>query len=426
MNNQNDSFFGRRRFLRMAGIGSAGLMLTPWNSLLGNMQMSGLPVPKIKITRIKVHRTRQKLEVPFGYCCSSTPFGRTHTGATIIEVETDQGITGWGDGRIHVDLLNRNPELVIGKSPFEVESIWESLGGYSRNESVAGGLDIALWDIVGQALGKPICQIIGKQQRTRIMPYASAGYRKDWPDMAKGFAEEERYWSLEMGYRAVKMKTGYGPEIDVEIIAAVREAIGPKIKLGIDSGTPGIYDDGTAVGLGRQLEQFNLEYWEEPIEKYDLEGYDRLRNAVRIPLASGEFLPTDWVVKNYIQRQTVDIVQPDIETIGFTGAKKINYAAWLNRVRVMPHTWGSPVRIAASMHWTACIPSLSPRGLNPPPILMELHLPHESPVWELTEKRIEVDKEDGQIEVPTGPGLGIKVIPEVLEKYKRTDPVVIS
>ena len=86
---------------------------------------------------------------------------------------------------------------------------------------------------------------------------------------------------------------------------------------------------------------------------------------------------------------------------GFSGAKKINYAAWLNWTRVMPHTWGSPIRIAATMHWAACIPQHSDRYLNPPPVLFELHLPHESPAWELTEKRIEVDKSDGMIEVPT-------------------------
>jgi D-galactarolactone cycloisomerase len=416
----------RRKFLQTAGLGAAGIMLTPWSSILEEFKISGKTVPDIKITKIKIHNISQKLEVPMGYCCSKVPFGITQVAASIIEVETDQGITGWGDGPWGGNLLTENPKLVIGRSPFEVESIYESLGDYDRDISEAGGLDIALWDIVGQVLGKPICQIIGKLYRTRVMPYASGGYRKDWPDMAKGFAEELMYWSHEKGYRAVKMKTGYGPETDVKIIGAVRDAIGPDIKLGVDSGTPGIYDDGTAVGLGRQLEQFNLEFWEEPIEKYDLEGYDRLKKAVRIPLASGESLPVDWVIKNYIQRQTVDIVQPDIQTTGFTGAKKINYASWINRVRVMPHTWGTPIRIAATMHWAACVPQLTDRFINPPPVMFELHLPHESPAWDLTEKPIEVDKKDGLIEVPIGPGLGIKVKPEVLEKYRTGNIRVIS
>ena len=78
------------------------------------------------------------------------------------------------------------------------------------------------------------------------------------------------------------------------------------------------------------------------------------------------------------------------------------------------------------MHWASCIPQLNPSFINPPPVLFELHLPHESPAWELTEKRIEVDKKDGCIEVPTGPGLGITVIPEVLEKYRTGEVTVIS
>ncbi|MFC1542039.1 mandelate racemase/muconate lactonizing enzyme family protein [Candidatus Latescibacterota bacterium] len=415
----------RRLFIKSATLVAAGISLKSYTSFIDELHAADTNIPKIKITEVRVHFIRQKLERPIGYCCSVTPFGMTHVGATIFEVKTDQGITGWGDGWNWQPIRN-NPEIVIGRSPFEVEAIYEELGGYTRSEMEAGGLDIALWDIVGQTLGIPICRLFGKQYRTRVMPYASAGYRKDWSDPEKGFAEEERYWSHEMGYRAVKMKTGYGPEMDVRVIRAVREAIGPDIKLGIDSGTPGIYDDGTAVMLGRQLEDLNLEYWEEPIEKWDIEGYARLKNSLRIPLASGEALPIDWVIKNYINPQTIDIVQPDIANAGFTGARKVNYAAWVNRVRVMPHTWGTPIRIAATMHWAACIPQHSERFINPPPVLFELHLPHESPAWELTEKRIEVDKTDSMIEVPNNPGLGIKVIPEVLDKYRSSDTIIIS
>ena len=152
--------------------------------------------------------------------------------------------------------------------------------------------------------------------------------------MEAGFAEELRHWTKDMGFRAAKVKTGYDPVTDVRILRAIRKAIGEEIHLGIDSGTPGAYDDGTAVALGRQLEELNLEFWEEPINKYDLDGYARLKNALRIPLASGEALPIDWVIENYIQRQAVDIVQPDISESGFTGGKRISYAAWLNRVRL--------------------------------------------------------------------------------------------
>jgi D-galactarolactone cycloisomerase len=416
----------RREFLHKALVGVAGLPLAGLEGLTSQLQAAGTPIPDLKITAVKVHRLREKLKEPMGYCCArGGVLGMTSVGADVVEVQTDAGMTGWGDGSWGGEALRRNGSLVVGRSPFEVEAIFDELTDLDaprfhsmpRNSGTAGGLDVALWDLVGKALGKPICAILGKQRRKRVMPYASAGYRKNWKPLEAGFAEELRHWTHDVGFRAAKVKTGYDPVTDVEVLRAVRKAIGDEVHLGIDSGTPGAYDDGTAVQLGRQLEDLNLEFWEEPISKYDLDGYARLKNALRIPLASGEALPIDWVIENYIQKQTVDIVQPDISTSGLTGGRRISYACWLNRVRLVPHSWGTPIRIASEMHWVACFPDVS-RAWNPPPVLFELHLPHESPAWNLTTKRIEVDKKDGMIEVPTGPGLGVEVNRDELDRCR--------
>jgi D-galactarolactone cycloisomerase len=420
----------RRDFLRRALMGAAGLVVAP--PLRRQLRAAGTSIPKIRVTGVTVHRIRERTTQQLGWCCR--PVGPFAPGATLVEVKTDAGLTGWGDGGAAEQLLAGNPKLVIGRSPFEVEAIFDevrSLGstvfapaGMPFGQPVpqyaggaAGGLDVALWDIVGQAVGQPVCRLIGKQYRKRVMPYASAGYRKDWPDLAEGFAAELRHWTREVGFRAAKMKTGYDPQTDAEIVAAVRKAIGPEIRLGIDSGTTGVYDDGTAIALGRKLEEYNLEFWEEPIDKFDLEGYRRLKKVLRIPLASGEALPMDWVIKNYIQEELVDIVQPDIDSVGLTGGKRITHLCWLFNVRLVPHSWGSPIRIVSEMHWMAAVPPAS-NALNPPPALFELHLPHESPAWGLTKKRVQVDKVDGCIEVPEGPGLGIEVDRNVLEKFR--------
>ncbi len=416
----------RRDFLQNGVAVTAGLLAAPFNPLAQRLQAAGTAIPAIKITAVKVHQIREKLKEPMGYCCAPGGLlGMTSTGASVIEVQTDAGITGWGDGAWGGDSLVKNREVVIGRSPFEAEVIFDEvteLGrvpfrSMPREAGSPGGLDIALWDIMGKALGKPVYSLFGKQRRKRVMPYASAGYRKNWPDVEAGFAEELRHWTKDVGFRAAKVKTGYDPVTDVRVIRAVRKAIGDEVYLGIDSGTPGAYDDGTAVRLGRQLEEFNLEFWEEPINKYDLDGYARLKNALRIPLASGEDLPIDWVIQNYIQRQAIDIVQPDISETGFTGGQRVSYAAWLNRVRLVPHSWGTPVRIAAETHWVSCFPDVS-RAWDPPPALFELHLPHESPAWGLTVKRIEVDKADGKIEVPSGPGLGIEIDRDILDRSR--------
>jgi D-galactarolactone cycloisomerase len=408
----------RRHFLR-AMFGSA---------VASELYAAGKVLPDLKITGVKVHIVSESLKEPMGYCCApGGRLGMTALGSSVVEVETDAGLTGWGDGAWGGDVLHKNRELVIGRSPFEAEGIFDEITDLSADSFQArlprgalspGGLDVALWDLMGKALGRPVCQLLGKQHRSRVMPYASAGYRKNWKDLEAGFAEELRHWTQDVGFRAAKVKTGYDPVTDYKVVSAVRRAIGDEIHLGIDSGTPGAYDDGTAVSLGRRLEELNLEFWEEPINKYDLEGYARLKRALRIPLAAGEALPIDWLVENYIQKQVVDIVQPDISESGFTSGKRITYESWLNRVRLVPHSWGTPIRIAAEMHWAATIPDIS-RAWNPPPVLFELHLPHESPVWGLTTKRIEVDKADGMMAVPTGPGLGIEINRDELARYRK-------
>ena len=402
-------------------------------AVASRLRAAGKTIPDLRITGVKIHLITQPLPEPMGYCCAPGGLlGMTQTGASVIEVATDAGLTGWGDGPWGGEVLRQNRELVIGRSPFEAEAIFDDITGRSadpfqsglaRFAPSPGGLDVALWDLMGKALGEPVCRILGKQHRRRVMPYASAGYRKNWKDLEAGFAEELRHWTHDVGFRAAKVKTGYDPVTDYRVVSAVRRAIGDEIHLGIDSGTPGAYDDGTAVSLGRRLEELNLEFWEEPINKYDLEGYARLKRALRIPLASGESLPIDWLVENYIQKHVVDIVQPDITESGFTSGKRITYAAWVNRVRLVPHSWGTPIRIASEMHWAATIPDIS-RAWNPPPVLFELHLPHESPAWGLTTKRIEVDKADGMIAVPSGPGLGIEINRDELERY-RTQVITV-
>lgn len=209
--------------------------------------------------------------------------------ASLVEVTTDAGLTGWGDGKWGGERLQSHPELVVGRSPFEVEAIFQDLraaaGHQTRvGDAAAGGLDAALWDLCGKALKRPVCDLIGGRRRDRVEPYLTALYRQDWPDLGEGLAEEACYWKCR-GWRAMKMKTGYGPDTDVRVVRAVRKAIGDDIQLGVDSNCA--YDAGTAAALGRRLEEFQPMWWEEPILADDLDGYARLAQCVRFPLASG-------------------------------------------------------------------------------------------------------------------------------------------
>lgn len=369
----------------------------------------------LRVTEVRIHVLEGLLRERFGWSLdwASQRF------ATVVEVRTDAGLTGWGDGFYGGERLLRHPELVIGRSPLEVEGIFEDLRGFAPRQhrsaaTCAGGLDVALWDLAGKALNQPVAKLLGKVHRQRVMPYCTALYRKDWPDLAAGLAEEAALWKAR-NYSVIKMKTGYGPDVDVEVVRAVREAVGDRIGLAVDSNCA--YDAGTAAALGKRLEPFHLMWWEEPILAEDLEGYRRLRDAFAIPLASGETLCTDELARDYVQPRLVDILQPDIEYVGLTGGRRLTYLSWLNHVQLIPHNWGTAIRTASELHWAATIPPIAD-GLYSPPVMFEFDRTEHPFRDAVVREKIDIE-EDGCIPVPTGPGLGIHVEEAALAEYRR-------
>jgi D-galactarolactone cycloisomerase len=368
-----------------------------------------------RITGVIVHRLSAPLRQRFGW---SLNWAESRT-ATLVEVTTNTGLTGWGDGHWGGRRLIDNPALVIGRSPLEVESIYDDLrpeAGHQsrRGEAAAGGLDVALWDLCGRLLGRPVCSLLGQQHQSSIEPYLTALYRRDWPDLGKGLAEEAADWK-DQGWRRMKMKTGYGPEADVRAVSAVRRVVGEGVSLAIDSNCG--YDAGTARGLGRRLEEFGLAWWEEPLLADDLAGYDRLAAQCAIPLASGETLPADRLILDYIQPRRVDILQPDLETVGLTGGRRLSYLCWLNRIRLIPHNWGTALRTAATLHWLAVTPPVT-EGLESTPALFEYDQT-ESPFRDaVLACQLKQDPETKAFEVPRGPGLGVQVDRRAVERFE--------
>ena len=373
----------------------------------------------MRIVEVRLHKLVAPIKERFGWSLNWT----TQRTVTLVEVVTDEGLIGWGDGGLY-DELQRRPEAVIGRSPFEVEAIFDELRTPPARQSRAGsqwagGLDVALWDLIGQALGVPVSQLLGRRYRTRIEPYCTALYRKDWPDLAAGLAEEAREWKG-LGFRSIKMKIGYGPEIDAAIVASVRDAIGDT-GLAVDSNCA--YDAGTAIALGHRLEPFNLLWWEEPLDADDLAGYARLKDQITIPIATGETLSTDQLVSDYIQPRLVDIVQPEIEFVGLTGGRRLSYLCWLNHLRLVPHNWGTAIRTAAILHWMSTAPPLT-EAIAAPPVIFELDCT-ENPFRDaVVRSPFRIDPSDGCIPVPTTPGLGIEVIRDAVDEY-RVDLVTI-
>jgi D-galactarolactone cycloisomerase len=372
-------------------------------------------LPSIRITAVRIHRLAAPLRERFGWSLNWT----SHRTVTLIEVRTDCGLTGWGDGLAAEDVLSAHPEVVVGRSPFEVEAIYEDLRSPAGHQerpgpSRCGGLDTAIWDILGQALGLPVSRLIGTGHRTAVRPYCTALYRKDWDDLAEGLRDEALHWKAQ-GFGAIKMKTGFGPETDARIVAAVRDALGDDTGLAIDSNCA--YSAGAAIALGRRLEKFNLMWWEEPVPADDLAGYARLRQHVGIPLAGGETLCVDALVRDYIQPRLVDILQPEVELIGLTGARRLTPLCWLNRIELAPHNWGTAVRTAAILQWMATIPPLTP-ALAARAVTFEFDCT-ESPFRDavVAEGGFTLNDE-GLIDIPQTPGLGVRVLPEAVAEFR--------
>jgi len=306
---------------------------------------------------VRIHHLSGKLKERFGWSLNWTE-SRT---ATLVDVNTDEGITGWGDGSYGGSRLLAHPELVIGRSPFEVEAIFDDMlapafAQFDRGEPTSAGLDVALWDIAGRALGKPVSALLGSRTAERVHPYCTCMYRRDWSGLAAGLAEEACEWAAR-GHRILKMKIGFGPELDIEIVRAVRRAIGPENGLAVDANCG--YDDGTAFALGHELERLRLLWWEAP----------------------------------------------DLDTVGLTGGRRLAYMCSLNGVRLIPHNWGTHVRTAFALHWTSSFPQLGSW------LAMFEFDRAESPFREaVVRQKIEMDPSDGTIAGPTSQGLGVHVI----------------
>ncbi len=329
-----------------------------------------------------------------------------------MEVITDAGITGWGEGLTTPSQSVINAHLV-GKDPFDVEVIWNAIYQKGGGDIAAlSAVDIALWDIMGKTLELPIYRLLGGAFRERIPAYASGLFKKDKANIPQALMDEAKGY-IDQGFPAVKMKIGFGEAYDVTNVAAVRKAIGDSTLLAVDANCG--YDVGTAIDIGRKIVENDLFWYEEPITTEDVDGYVEIRHALNIRIAGGEMLRGRWAFRDLIQKRGLDIVQPDISIAGgFTECRKIAAMASANYVRVLPHMWGSSIRLAATLHWQATIPN-SPQVLNPIPSLFE---------FDMTENRLRTDlaKEpiravEGYIPVPQGPGLGIEIERAVLEKY---------
>ena len=302
---------------------------------------------------------------------------------------------------------------MVGRDPFDIEVIWHDL--YQRgwgDVTAISAVDIALWDLVGKALDTPVYKLLGGAFRDQIPAYASGLFNKDRPDITQALADEAKEYA-DQGFPAVKMKIGFGAAYDVKNVAAVRKAIGDDVLLAVDANCG--YDTATAIDVGQRLLANDLLWFEEPIDTDDVDGYVEIRRALKVRIAGGEMLRGRWAFRDLIQKRGLDIVQPDISIAGgFTECRKIAAMASANHVRLLPHMWGTSIRLAATIHWQATLPN-APDAIYPVPSLFEFDMTENRLRTELAREPIRVI--DGHVPVLQGPGLGIEIDRNVLEKF---------
>ncbi|WP_101877268.1 galactonate dehydratase [Lachnoclostridium edouardi] len=345
-----------------------------------------------------------------------------------LEMETDEGITGWGEpvveGRASVvkTAVEDFSSYLIGKDPLLIEDHWQTMyrGGFYRGGpevmSAIAGIDQALWDIKGKYYNAPVYDLLGGRCRDKIQVYSWVG--GDRPsDVIEGVEV-----LIKSGCTAVKMNgteeihyvDSFGKIEEVaERIAAVREKFGYQLGIGVDF--HGRVHKTMAKVLARELDQFKLMFIEEPVMAQNNEALREIVKHTSAPIATGERMFSRWDYKNLLMDGYVDIIQPDVSHAGgISEVKKISAMAEAFDVGVAPHCPLGPIALAACVQVDACTPNVFIQEQS-----LGIHYNKDGDLLDYIENKDLFQFENGFIKIPEGPGLGVKVNKEkVLEAAK--------
>jgi L-alanine-DL-glutamate epimerase-like enolase superfamily enzyme len=368
----------------------------------------------------------------------------------IIRIDTDEGISGYGESRDYSprsdyampmkELILYLKRCLVGEDPTNVESLFYKIRRYGSDGRFGGsvsGIEMALWDITGKALGVPVYKLIGGEFRESIRIYCDCHSGRPISDAATDYVYEgsEEFYTPEAYAKAAKrikdmgftiLKFDLHPEYggkdavigntltnkairyEISVVQALREAVGDYFPLALDS-----YQGGTVRGailFGKAVDPYGLSWIEDLLDWRDVEGFKQVTTAVRTPTLTGEDVHTTAQFRRLIERRAIDIVAPDMATHGgILENKKVAWLADLHRLSIAPHFAGSPVSMMANIHAAAAMPNNL--------IAVEFHAV-AVPWWEDLVKGIgKPIIKNGYIDVPEAPGLGIELDEKVVRKH---------
>jgi D-galactarolactone cycloisomerase len=366
----------------------------------------------MKITELKTIRLRAA--VPAEGQVFSRSGLRNSRSATLVQVATDEGISGLGSCSGNGELIEAVvvkilQPLLIGMDPTEIDAIWDKAyfrGGHkefgTRGVGVVAmsGIDIALWDILGKVRGVPLYQLLGGKCRDKVPVYATALYPEEPSKVAKrarGFAEQ--------GFHGVKIKVGFDLDQDIRIVRAVRQELGKDFSIMTDANQGYTLD--VALKAADAFADCGAYWLEEPLFVEDIDGHAILRERGKTPIAVGENLHMRYAFENFIARGAVDFIQPDVARAGgVTEIRAISAMAAKHRVPVSFHTWGDAVALAASVHLAAALQEC---------VVMELDYTYNPLQEELLREPFKI--ENGYLIPPEKPGLGVELDQQALQRF---------
>jgi D-galactarolactone cycloisomerase len=338
---------------------------------------------------------------------------------TLVEVITDEGLTGWGScftsGALVAGAMRLLWPLLEGASAIEPErtteilrqsTFWQGRGG--AVEHAISGLDLALWDILGKASGQPVGRLLGGMYRSRIKPYGSILF--DEPDVLAQRLEE----TVARGFRAIKL--GWRPfgrrsrRFDELLMRTARQTVGDQVELMVDAGgSEQFWPHGLnwARETARMLANYDVTWFEEALPPDDLDGYVELTRVSPVPIAGGEVLTRRQSFLPWLSRNAVDIIQPDCtKNGGLSESRRIAWAAQDHNIQFVPHGWNTVIGLAADLQLTAALPiARYVEYLTPSPYIEDL-----------TPEPFRPDA-DGLLPIPERPGLGVEIDRERLQRY---------
>ena len=389
----------------------------------------------MKIIRITSHVLGYDLPETLGY---SQQYYMKRT-AHLVEVETDEGITGWGEcfGAGNIALANKGiveqviQPMVLGMDPLDRDVIWHKVYNLMRDHGQKGmplqslsGVDIALWDIAGKVAGLPLYQLIGGAHRDRIDVY---GYgmmlRPESADSLVARFTDEAAAIKDMGFKATKMKVGLSPKDDVRLIEAVRRGVGDDYRFMIDANHA--YTTHDAFYVGRAMEEFDPYWFEEPVAPEDLDGYRELRQGLRVNISGGEAEFNRWGWRALLESRGLDIAQPEVCALGgISEYLRVLALCHAHFTPVVNHVWGSAVAVATNMHLLAAMPPL-PGGLYPWEPMLEFDTTHNSFRDHLLTTPLDIQGQvaanNGTVALPMGCGIGVTPDRDFIRRFNICD-----